>query len=258
MSTSTDFDTLPCNPNTSGSSEWTIDAEDFDLLTTEVDLAPTRAGIRKWPQELKYMRKLELHRKRMTRFRGRRTVEKKSMHEEFRRLQRELEQRLLSLRRNGVRGGQVQLQMQQLVLEREQLREECVTLRQNLARFRNFTLVIQSARNSGNYLADPTKPTAMSQCVASSLDGNQSRINQAFVCTSAGQFIVFLSSIHPTEIRRDSSLSRQQHGQELFDLAWAGVYLGWNVYHGSVTPGKIFYSLMSDVVNEWTIRSAAS
>ncbi|KAG2775872.1 hypothetical protein PC129_g5760 [Phytophthora cactorum] len=96
MSTSTAFDTLPCNPNTSGSSEWTIYAEDFDLLATEVDPAPTRAEIRKWPQELKGMRKLELHRKRMARFHGRRTVEKKSMHEEFRRLQRELEQRLLS------------------------------------------------------------------------------------------------------------------------------------------------------------------
>ncbi|ETN24948.1 hypothetical protein PPTG_01108 [Phytophthora nicotianae INRA-310] len=114
-----------------------VDADEFDLLTTERDPPPTRDEIRKLPQELKKMRKLELHRKRMSRFRGRRAVEKKNMHEEFHRL---LEQRLVNLRCSSVCGGperitKVQRQLQQLVLEREWFRSESETLRQNLARF---------------------------------------------------------------------------------------------------------------------------
>ncbi|ETO84847.1 hypothetical protein F444_01296 [Phytophthora nicotianae P1976] len=150
MWTSKTLDTPPNDLKTGGCREEMVDADEFDLLTTERDPPPTRDEIRKLPQELKKMRKLELHRKRMSRFRGRRAVEKKNMHEEFHRL---LGQRLVNLRCSSVCGGperitKVQRQLQQLVLEREWFRSESETLRQNLARVRNFTQVFQSARTS--------------------------------------------------------------------------------------------------------------
>ncbi|ETP06820.1 hypothetical protein F441_16846 [Phytophthora nicotianae CJ01A1] len=96
------------------------------------------------------------HRKRMSRFRGRRAVEKKNMHEEFHRL---LEQRLVNLRCSSVCGGperitKVQRQLQQLVLEREWFRSESETLRQNLARVRNFTQVFQRWHEQVAYAAN--------------------------------------------------------------------------------------------------------
>ncbi|KAG2777734.1 hypothetical protein PC129_g23972 [Phytophthora cactorum] len=49
----------------------------------ENDPEPTLGETRKWPQELKDMRKGELHRKRMLSFRDRRAVQKQIMHEEY-------------------------------------------------------------------------------------------------------------------------------------------------------------------------------
>ncbi|KAG2775752.1 hypothetical protein PC116_g3620 [Phytophthora cactorum] len=155
--------------------------------------------------------------------------------------------------------------MQQLVLEHDQFREESVTLRQNLARFRNFTLVIQSARNSvdpdlsGNYLADPTETHSdvPVRCIESRWQPVQNQPGFRVHFRQASPSFFF----HPFTRQEFDAILRchdNNTARNSSDLAWAGVYLGWNVYHGSVTPGKIFYSLMSDVVNEWTIRSAAS
>ncbi|ETK80372.1 hypothetical protein L915_13937 [Phytophthora nicotianae] len=60
MWTSKTLDTPPNDLKTGGCREEMVDADEFDLLTTERDPPPTRDEIRKLPQELKKMRKLEL------------------------------------------------------------------------------------------------------------------------------------------------------------------------------------------------------
>ncbi|KAK1943043.1 hypothetical protein P3T76_005680 [Phytophthora citrophthora] len=84
--------------NTKGHSEWSLDDKEFELLAEEIGVVPTRSEIRKWPKELKDKRKLQLHCRRMLRFRTKRAAEKKTMMEEYFQLEQELEQQLVLLR----------------------------------------------------------------------------------------------------------------------------------------------------------------
>ncbi|ETI46474.1 hypothetical protein F443_09136 [Phytophthora nicotianae P1569] len=219
----------------------------------EKDPEPTRAEIRKWPQELKDMRKVELHRKRMLRFRGRRADQKKNMHEECRRLEQELEQRLTGLSRNGDctgrgRTAQVQHQMQQLVLERECLREESETLRQELARYQKFTQLVQTSKKTitptldDTCIVDATEPH--SAVTVRRIDSKWQPIQQ-----EAGHRVYFPTSpsffFHPFTMQEFTTVLRRHDDNTATDssqLAWAGVYLGWSVYHGTVAPGKKWLS----------------
>ncbi|ETP02030.1 hypothetical protein F441_20810 [Phytophthora nicotianae CJ01A1] len=249
MSTVIDLDTLLSNSNVNNSVEWTVDAEDFDLFATESDPEPTRAEIRKWPQALKDMRKLELHRRRMARFRNRRAVKKNDMNEEYRRLEQKLEQRLAALHRNKKCDGNggidsVQLQMQQLVLEHESLREEHVKLQQELARFQKLALMIQSARNSVLNDNNVTNSTEMHsevtvRCIESKWQPVQQQSGFRVHFPQASPSFFF----HPFTREEFDDILRchdKNTARNSSYLAWAGVYLGWKVYHGALTPGKDF------------------
>ncbi|KAF4039664.1 hypothetical protein GN244_ATG08188 [Phytophthora infestans] len=197
----------------------------------ECDSEPTRAEIRKWPTELKAMRKGELHRQRMLRFRGRRAMLKKSMEEECRRLEQELEQRLAHLRRNSVctshsRATQVQQRMQQLVLEREWLQEESVQLCQKLGQHRKVTQFVQSTVKT----IAPTLSTDTTQ--------GHSDVTSAFPDEPS----VFLPPFSQQEFDEALHHHDEKSGRTASELVCVGVYLGWNVYHGAVAPGKQWLS----------------
>ncbi|KAG6612361.1 ATP-binding Cassette (ABC) Superfamily [Phytophthora cinnamomi] len=123
-----------------------LNEEDTSFLSFMLDTSPTRASVRKWPEDLKAQRKMELHSKRMARFRSRKTTELHMMQNEHKRLDRELEDRIDALRRAGVCGASlVQNELQRLVLEREMLRQESIELQQEIAKHLKFQQIIQSS-----------------------------------------------------------------------------------------------------------------
>ncbi|RLN91253.1 hypothetical protein BBJ28_00002687 [Nothophytophthora sp. Chile5] len=113
-----------------------------------LDWASTRSSIRKWPEELKKQRRLQMHRNKMTRFRVNKKARQAEMNEEHRQLEEELERQLTELRartEDNSSGSQVLDAMQKLVLEREALRYERLELREQIEQYRKFQMLIQTA-----------------------------------------------------------------------------------------------------------------
>ncbi|KAF1772444.1 hypothetical protein GQ600_9025 [Phytophthora cactorum] len=150
-----------------------------------------------------------------------------------------LGQQLAHLRRKGVctghgKAAQLQRWMQQLVLEREWLREECNS--HDPGSLLNSFKVQEKASIwlSIAIISTRRRVKAPSLCVALSRNGSQSTNKQATACTSR-RADPFSSFVHPARILRRHD---EKTARESSDLAWAGVYLRWNAYHGTAAPGK--------------------
>ncbi|KAL4106528.1 hypothetical protein PRIC1_004579 [Phytophthora ramorum] len=240
MSTAVSVDNAPNACIGSCWSDDTVAVLALDLTT------PSRGAVRKWPQELKDKRKTELHVKRMSRFRDRKTNESKTMQQEHLRLEHELENRIGELRRTGVSpdhegGPRLQRELQRLVLEREYLREESVAIRQKITQHLKFKQVIQSASNT---LAVENFPSA---------GGQESDVTVRYVDSKwqpvqeqTGRWVHFTNGKPPFFFypfsRQEFDAVLRVHDSNAStdseDLVWFGKFLGWSVYHGTLRPGK--------------------
>ncbi|KAG7376246.1 hypothetical protein PHYPSEUDO_013926 [Phytophthora pseudosyringae] len=234
------------------SDDWTMDDEDLRLLAAELDPVPTPAEVSKWPHQLKAQRRLQLHRKRMIRLRTRRAAEKKTTLEEFQSLEPELQKRIADLRRTGVRSGNgeiahIQRDMQRLVLERELLRQESVTLRQNLSRHQKYAMVIQVACPGAVPAAFDEDLTAQStnperghltvRCIGPEWQTVQKRAGYRVHVPEGLPSFVF----HPfSQQEFDAVLGRHDSNarSDASQLAHDGNYLGWEVSRGANVPGN--------------------
>ncbi|EGZ18868.1 hypothetical protein PHYSODRAFT_315374 [Phytophthora sojae] len=204
----------------------------------------SRGTVRKWPQELKDMRKLQLHCARMSRFRNKRAAEKKSMLEEHQQLEQLLEQRLVELRRRGLDTENLpplQRELQRLVLEHGGLRDENVALRQELSRHLKYLQVIQraAAHERHSRAIEPIEePSAVTvRCINSQWQ---------VITEQAGRRVDFPSGdpsffFHPFSRQEfNAVLSRHDTNSSAREssLVCAGTFLGWNIYHGAAVQGN--------------------
>ncbi|KAL3669923.1 hypothetical protein V7S43_005297 [Phytophthora oleae] len=220
-----------------------FEAKEFQFLEELFSIAPTRAEIRSWPKELKNQRKLQLHCNRTIRYRYKKEAERKNMHDEYRRLDQELEQRLVDLRLRGVcvgNGGlnQVQREMQRLVLEREDLREENVTLRQKITQHQKFLRTIKSARtqviprpSETDFGCGPASVTV--RCIDSQWQPVEEQAGRRVHFPHGRPSFFF----HPFT-RQEFDAIIGQHDLKTSSvssqLTSMGQHLGWDVYHGLV------------------------
>ncbi|KAL4158878.1 hypothetical protein PRNP1_004652 [Phytophthora ramorum] len=231
-------------PSAGTSCNW----DDDSVTALELDLyAPSRAAVRKWPQELKDKRKTELHNQRALRSRNKKTSENAAMQQERRRLERELENRISELRRTGVGRDtegvpQVQRELQRLVLEREDLREESVALRHEITQRLKFRRVVQSATEKlavENF--SPSGSEQASDVTVRYIDSTWQPVQEQagrWVHFTNGKpsFFYFPFSRHEidTVLRlHDSKASTASEKLILF-----GKFLGWSVYHGTLLQDK--------------------
>ncbi|KAL4174428.1 hypothetical protein KRP22_006366 [Phytophthora ramorum] len=218
-----------------------VTALEFNLST------PSRATVRKWPQELKDKRRMKLRNKRMSRFRNKKASENVVMQQERRRLERVLENRIGELRRTGVGRDtegvpQVQRELQRLVLEREDLREESVALRHEITQRLKFRRVVQSATNKlavENFSPDGSEQE--NDVTVRYIDSTWQPVQEQagrWVHFSNGKpsFFFFPFSRHDidTVLRlHDSKASTASEKLILF-----GKFLGWSVHHGTLLQDK--------------------
>ncbi|KAL4106401.1 hypothetical protein PRIC1_004452 [Phytophthora ramorum] len=220
----------------------------MSVTALELNLStPSRATVRKWPQELKDRRKMELHNIRMSRFRNKKTSENIVMQQEHRRLERELENRIGELRRTGVGRDtegvpQVQRELQRLVLEHEDLREESVALRQEITQRLKFREVVQSATNKLAVESfSPDGSEQASDVTVRYVDSTWLPVQEQagrWVHFTNGKpsffFFPFLRHEIDTVLRlHDSKASTVSEKLILF-----GKFLGWSVHHGTLLQDK--------------------
>ncbi|KAH7485159.1 uncharacterized protein KRP23_4213 [Phytophthora ramorum] len=231
-------------PSAGTSCDW----EDMSVSAMELGLyAPSRAAVRKWPQELKDKRKTELHNHRASRFRNKKASENVAMQQERRCLERELENRIGELRHTDVGRDiegvpQVQRELQRLVLEREDLREESVALRQEITQRLKFREVVQSATNKlavENFSPDGSEQA--SDVTVRYVDSTWLPVQEqagrwVHFTNEKPSFFFFPFSGHEidTVLRlHDSKASTVSEKLILF-----GKFLGWSVHHGTLLQDK--------------------
>ncbi|KAK1931225.1 hypothetical protein P3T76_013436 [Phytophthora citrophthora] len=220
-----------------------LEANEFQFLDELLNIPPTRAEVRSWPKELKNQRKLKLHCHRAIRYRHKKAAEMKNMREEYLRLERELEKRLMDLRLRGLRTGngdydQVQHKLQRLVLEREGLREENMVLCQKLRQQQKFLMTIQSARTQ-------VIPQSSEDFGGGSISVTVRRIESQWqpVEDQSGCRVHFPHGrpsffFHPFTQHEFDAIVQQHDVKSSSDssqMTFTGQHLDWNVYHEVVS-----------------------
>ncbi|KAG7397086.1 hypothetical protein PHYBOEH_001300 [Phytophthora boehmeriae] len=210
------------------------------LLTLDCNVAPTRAMLRLWPQELKNQRKMQLHCKRMERFRNRRKAEHERMIEEHRRLEQELETLVATIGQEGRNPGseahpELQCGMQRLVLEREMLRDESVVLRERIADLEKYVRIIQNASLKLDPLLATDQVESTSTTTTVRREASSSRWQP--VEEQAGWLVHFAGGepsffFHPFSREEfDAAIKPHLDGSVTHKLNYAGKFLGWEVHH---------------------------
>ncbi|KAL4158880.1 hypothetical protein PRNP1_004654 [Phytophthora ramorum] len=221
-----------------------VTALEFNLST------PSRATVRKWPQELKDKRRMKLHNIRMSRFRNKKASENVVMQQERRRLERVLENRIGELRRTGVGRDtegvpQVQRELQRLVLEREDLREESVALRHEITQRLKFRRVVQSATNKlavENFSPDGSEKE--NDVTVRYIDSTWQPVQEQagrWVHFSNGKSSFFFFPFSRHEIDTVLRLHDSKASTVSEKLILFGKFLGWSVYHGTLLQGKTWH-----------------
>ncbi|OWZ16258.1 hypothetical protein PHMEG_0009972 [Phytophthora megakarya] len=208
--------------------------DEFFENTSTSDLInpfPTRADVRKCPQNLEDQRKMELHSRRMARFRSRKAAKLQAMEDEHRHLEQELKCRVSQLTHIGgvsrARSG-----VKQLVLERETLRGESVALHERIATHLRFQRAIQT---SSGLLTHATLHVSSDSDTAVSMVKSQWKT----AMVEAGRWVSFHNGAPPFYFRpltrqTFESILKQKENEFLKDsssLNLAGTFLGWQVFH---------------------------
>eukprot|EP00644_Phytophthora_capsici_P008982 jgi/Phyca11/541266/estExt2_Genewise1Plus.C_PHYCAscaffold_60415 len=132
--------------------------------------------------------------------------------------------------------------MQRLVLEREVLREESVSLRQEIAKYERFLRIIQTASRQVAPAVETPKPTestctnAIVRCIEARWQAVQEQAGHRVYFDGRPSFFFHPFSNHEF----DDVLRRYDVGSliDLSQLRFTGKYLGWEIYTRNNLQGK--------------------